>query len=579
MHPDPHPIRYNRLTGVPAMKLRYLAPLALAATALAQQSAAPKPATIEGKVVNSMTNEPLRKVDLTLATDIENDYVETAMAMFGAGDDAPAPPPPKVEKKSYTVTTDASGKFHFDRVDPGDYYLSGKHAGFMDEQYKPGSHQGFEGKLRLAAGDVLTGVVLRLTPQGAISGRVQDEDGDPVPNAIVTAMSYSYESGHRKLQPADTSTTNDRGEYRLGKLPPGHYYISASYMRMDPLGTLPPPPQDGSPETGYVCTYYPRTADVALAVKIDVSAAADLTGFTIQLQKSKVVRVKGQAVMADGTPMKGGQVMLMSSANAASMQMGMLNPQGHFELGNIQPGSYTIMTVQMSGSKPSITMQPLVVPNEGLPNVKLGNQTERAIQGRIVAAGDGKVEVKDLTVMLEGDETMSGMPVIGRTTESGAFTLKAAPAPYRLVLSLVPPGTYLKSVTLNGRETLGKLLDLSAGAGAGDVEVTLGTDGGQVDATVSLSDKPLFDATVVLIPADPSRRFLETTKSESTDETGHAIVKDVPPGDYLVLAWEKVESGEWFDPDILKAVEKQAAHVTVGSKSTGKVELKAIPRA
>lgn len=558
------------------MKFRYLVLCALAATAWPQPAAAPKPASVEGKVVNALTNEPVRKVELTLDTTMGNDDMEAAMAMFGAGDYTPVPPPaPKIEKKSFKVTTDASGKFRFDRVDPGEYYLTGTHAGFLDEHYKPGSHQGSEGKLHLAAGDEMTGIVLRMTPQGAVSGRVQDEDGDPVPNAVVTAMSYSYSTGHRQLQPVDTSTSNDRGEYRLGKLPPGQYYISASTVRMDPLGTLPPPPKDGSPEMGYVSTYYPRTADVALAVKVDVSAAADLTGFTIQLQKSKVVRIKGQALAADGTPMKGGQVMLMNARNPASMQMGMLNSEGRFELGNIQPGSYMLMTVQMNGSKPSLTTQPLVVPEDGLSNAKIGAQSERNIQGRIVAA-DGKIEIRGLSVMLEGDEGSAIMPVIGRATESGALTFKVTPAPYRLMFPNVPPGTYLKSIMLNGRETLGKPLDFSTGAG--DLLVTLGTDGGQVDAAVSLSDKPLFDATVVLLPADPGRRFPETTKSESTDETGHVVLKDVPPGDYLVLAWEKVESGEWFDPDVLKAVEKQAARITVAPKGTGKVELKAIPR-
>jgi hypothetical protein len=437
----------------------------LAATALAQPAAAPKPASVEGKVVNALTNEPVRKVELTLDTTMGNDDIEAALAMFGAGDDTPAAPPaPKVEKKSFKVTSDASGQFRFDRVDPGDYYLSGTHAGFMDEHYKPGSHQGSEGKLHLAAGDEMTGIVLRMTPQGAVSGRVQDEDGDPVPNAIVTAMSYSYATGHRQLQPADTSTTNDRGEYRLGKLPPGQYYISASMVRMDPLGTLPPPPKDGSPEMGYVSTYYPRTPDAALAVKVEVSAAADLTGFTIQLQKSKVVRIKGQALAAEGTPMKGGQVMLMNAGNATSMQMGMLNSEGRFELGNIQPGSYMLMTVQMTGSKPSMTTQPLVVPADGLTNLKIGAQSERTIQGRIVAA-EGKVELKNLTVMLEGDEGSAIMPVIGRATDSGALTFKVTPAAYRLMLPNVPPGTYLKSIMLNGRETLGKPLDFSASSG------------------------------------------------------------------------------------------------------------------
>ena len=561
------------------MKLRCLLCLAVAAAALAQPPTVPKPATVEGKVVNSNANEPLRKVELTLVTTMgDDDDMAAALAMFGGGDDAPVPAPAhKIEKKSFQATTDASGAFRFEVVDPGDYYLSAKHAGFVDERYKPGSQEGSEGKIHLKAGDALSGIVLRMTPHGALSGHVLDEDGDPVANAIVMAMTYSYAMGHRKLIPVDTSTTNDRGEYRLGKLPPGHYYVSASALHVNPLGAAPPLPKDGAPETGYVSTYYPHTTDVAQATKLDVTPAADITGLTVQLQKSTVVRIKGQALTADGKPMTGGQVMLMSMGNIGAMQMGSLNPEGRFELANIQPGSYTLMTIQMGGGKPSMTMQPITVPKEGLTDLKLGAQPEKTIQGKVVTTGNGKVDLKAVRVMLAGEGAMPTMPVLGTVNETGAFTLKVTPSPYELTLTPIPPGTYLKSVMLNGHEMLGKALDFSSGGG--DLVVTLGTDGGKVDGAVSLSGKPLFDATVVLLPADATRRFPETTKVESTDDAGHLVFKDVPPGDYLVFAWEKVESGAWYDPDFLKAAEKQAVPVTVDPKGNGKVEIKAIPRA
>jgi hypothetical protein len=134
----------------------------------------------------------------------------------------------------------------------------------------------------------------------------------------------------------------------------------------------------------------------------------------------------------------------------------------------------------------------------------------------------------------------------------------------------------LKAVTLNGRDAFGHPLDFAAGGG--ELALTLGTDGGSVDASILLGDKSLFDATVVLLPVDPARRLPETTRSESSDQGGHAKFKDVPPGDYLVCAWEKVEDGEWFDPDTAKAIEKQAVRVTVGAGGSEKVEVKAIPR-
>jgi hypothetical protein len=559
-------------------QLLCLAPFVLAAAALAQTPALPKPAAVEGKVANSVTNEPLRKVDLTLSTTMGAvEQMEEALAMFGGGDDTPAPPSaPKTEKKTFQATTDSAGKFRFDHVDPGDYYLTATHASFLDERYKPGIHQGSEGKLHLADGDEMTGIELRMTPQGAVSGKVVDEDGDPIANVIVTAMSVSYASGHRKLAPADVAPCNDRGEFRLGKLPPGHYFVSANAMRVNPLEKVPPLPKDGTPETGYVSTYYPHVTDVSQAAKVEVGAGADLTGFTIQLQKAKVVRIKGQATTAEGAPMKGGEVMLMNPANIGGMQMGMLNSEGRFDLANVQPGTYMLMTMQLGGGKPNMTMQPIVVPDEGLADVKLGAQPEKAVQGRIVTAGDGKVDLQHFIVVLAGDEGVYPMPVLAHATETGIFTAKVAAASYGLTLPYTPPGTYLKSVLLNGRDLSGKPLDFSGGAG--DLLVTLGTDGGTVDAAVSLGDKPLFDATVVLLPADPARRFPEATKEKSTDEAGRVTIKDVPPGDYLVFAWEKAEPGAWFDPDYEKSVEKQATKVTVGPKGKEKVEVKAIPR-
>ena len=550
----------------------------IGATAFAQSPAPVKPASIDGKVVNATTGEPLRKVDLTLSNSlIDNEQMEAAMAMFAdTGITSPLPPQPKVEKKDYKVTTDADGKFHLAGVDPGGYFLTAKRPGFVDERYNPGTGKGADGQVQLAAGDQLNGIVMRMTQQGAASGRVLDEDGDPVANAMVTALSVNYSTGKRKLLPADTGQTNDRGEYRLGKLPPGHYYLSASSMHMmDFMNGVAPAPKDDAPEIDYVATYYPRTVDAAIATKVDIVPAADVTALTIHLQKSKVTRVKGQAVDANGAPLKGGQVMLMSTSNMGAMQMGMVGPEGKFELAHVQPGSYMLMSIQMSGAKPSMTMQSIVVPERGLADVKVGAQAEKTVTGRIAVEGNTKLDLKKIRVMLAGGEAAT-MPVFGMVSAAGDFSLKVAATQHEAKVTGVPPGAYLKSVLLNGRDVIGKSLDF--GSTAGDLLLTLGTDGGSVDASVLLGDKSLFDASVVLLPVDAARRVPEAIRSESSDQGGHAKFKDVPPGDYLVCAWEKVEDGEWFDPDTAKIIEKQAVRVTVGAGGSEKVEVKAIPR-
>jgi hypothetical protein len=564
------------------MKALCLAIFILSAAVLAQPQTAPKPAIVEGKVVSSTTGEPLRKVELTLTTNIASEDMEAMIAMFGGGSDAPpGPKTPKAAKKTFAATTDAAGKFQLDQVEPGDYFLSAKRAGYVDGQYKPEGKYAAAGKVRLAAGDTLTDVVFRLVPQGALAGRLIDEDGDPVAAAFVTAQSYNYGSGRRRLMTADSAQTSDRGEFRLGKLPPGRYYLSANAFNMNPLAEVPPPPKDGSPETGYVSTYYPSATDPALATAIDVAAGADLGGFTIQLRKSKVVRIRGKALAADGTPLKNFQVMLMSPGNPTSMQMRMVsNAEGRFEIANVQPGSYTVTTMQLEGSSPSIHMQPLVVPAEGLDNVQLGAQPEGTVQGSVLVSGDAKVSLTGLMVMIAGGEDdLGAMPVMGKVSESGAFALKKVGAlPYDLSLQPVPSGTYLKSVQWGGRERLGQTLDFTAGF-AGTLQIVLGTDGGDFEAAVSRDDKPAAGATVVLLAADPAGRFPETTESGYADSTGHVKLTDVPPGDYLAFAWEKVEHGQWLDLAFLKPFENQAARVTVHPKGHETAQLTLIPAA
>jgi hypothetical protein len=66
--------------------MKFLCVLSLAAAALAQTPSEPKPAVVAGKVINSLTGEPIRKAELTLTTSLFD-------GMTGMGVDIAAPPP------------------------------------------------------------------------------------------------------------------------------------------------------------------------------------------------------------------------------------------------------------------------------------------------------------------------------------------------------------------------------------------------------------------------------------------------------------------------------------------------------
>jgi hypothetical protein len=53
--------------------------------------------------------------------------------------------------------------------------------------------------------------------------------------------------------------------------------------------------------------------------------------------------------------------------------------------------------------------------------------------------------------------------------------------------------------------------------------------------------------------------------------------KGLKPGDYLLLAWEDVETGAPYDPDFVKPFEAQAKSVKLDSAGHEALQLKAIP--
>jgi hypothetical protein len=548
------------------MQRRYLALFVPLAAALAQAPADQKPLTVEGTVLNSVTQAPLRKVEVTLA----NGQISQEMAAMIRQSSGGAPPPqlPQVTTRTFAAVTDAAGKFRFEQVPAGTWWLRARKPGFEDGRYPPR-----HGSLHLAAGQEMAPVDIRLVPYGTLSGHILDEDGEPFPTAMVSALSYRYDSGHRRLTPADTTETNNKGEFSLAKIPPGRYFLSASVMRMGFATEIPAPPADGAPETAYMSTYLPNTLDPADAQKVDVVAGAEVSGLNIQLRKSLVVRVKGRLVDANGDPIRSGQVVLMGgSGRVGSMSLSTVSDsQGRFEIPYVQPGTYTAMTMHSQGSSRKESAQQLVVPDRNVDNIELGVAQEATIQGRVAVDGDGKMP-DEFRVVLVG--AGSGF---AKADQSGAFTLEhVRRGSYDFMLDF-SAGTYVKSVLFNDHESLGRQLDCSAISTA-TLRIVLGADGGKVEAHVTRDDKPAPDATVVLLPSDPGRRYPEAVRAGWSDASGHLTLKDVAPGDYLAFAWEDVEDGIWFDPDFMKA-QTQGVRLRIGPKATEQVELTLIPAA
>src|SRR3974390_1049908 len=88
------------------------------------------------------------------------------------------------EAASYTAVSGADGEFQVDGIQPGRYHILIERTGFVFVDAK--HHHSDATIVCLEDGQALTGQVFRMLPTAVLTGRVLDEDGDPMNGADVT---------------------------------------------------------------------------------------------------------------------------------------------------------------------------------------------------------------------------------------------------------------------------------------------------------------------------------------------------------------------------------------------------------
>src|SRR5580765_2196104 len=125
------------------------------------------------------------------------------------------------------MLTDDSGVFDLTELPAGRYSLSVSKSGFVALSYGQRRPLQAGTPLQLADGQQMKGIEFQLPRGSVISGHVLDEDGDAMPGVMVRVMRYQYLQGEKRLTPAGTGQTDDKGLYRVWGLMPGDYYVNA----------------------------------------------------------------------------------------------------------------------------------------------------------------------------------------------------------------------------------------------------------------------------------------------------------------------------------------------------------------
>jgi hypothetical protein len=198
---------------------------------------------VEGTVTNKLTGTPVKAAHVI--------YTRIASGADPAG-------------SPISRDTDIQGHFHL-ALRPGSYRLWVEREGFARQSYGSTVPEGTGNLLTVASGQEPHDLAFRITPLGALSGRVFDQDGDPLQGVGIQVLRVSYSSGIRQLIPVAGASSNDRGEYRCYDLPADRYFVLAT-PKGSPLshpmeaGALVPEIQDA-----YVPLYYPGVLELESA--------------------------------------------------------------------------------------------------------------------------------------------------------------------------------------------------------------------------------------------------------------------------------------------------------------------------
>ncbi len=485
--------------------------------------------TVTGSVVNAVTGQPVRQAAVNLQC---QSIPTTGRAK---------------------ALADAGGRFEFPGIAPGECAVSAERHGF--------AHQTVTYTVSAAGAEL----VLRLTPYGVITGKVQDEYNDPLIGANVQVLQSSVIQGQRAVRPLNSGSTNDLGEYRIAQLPPGRYYVTAAV------------PNAMNAEIIYARSYYASSAEFVSATPLDLAPGGDaradfrllpVHGYTIHGRVAGTSRFTGIITLAAQSA--------VDSFNGAAHPVH-VNPEiAEFTVKGVTPGHYQLKATSFEAGGSLTGEQEVAVGDADLDGIVLSLSRGTQIDGVIrVEEKDGAAsfDPQRVGVSLRPREFGLNPQPSARLRPDKTFTLASvSPADYLLQVN-VPEPHYVKSATFGGIDALANPISVAPGSVPPPLEIVIGSNGGEVSGTVTKGDEPAANCGVLLA----RNGGVTQEKTVSADASGHFRVTALAPGDYTAYAWPDIGVIEYRNPEVIQRYRGEHVTVSEGGKQTVDLKLNVEP--
>jgi hypothetical protein len=467
---------------------------------------------------------------------------------------------------SRSAITDDDGRFAIERLPAGRFTISVSRASFITSIYgakrpgKPGT------PVVVAAGQRVTGLVVKIWRGAVIAGVVRTEDGQPAEGLPVRVIA-ARQTPEPSILTLDNNgvKTNDAGEFRIFGLPPGTYLLcvtppvlrgssptAMSEAEMDaaiaalrrraaapsagrPAPSTAVPPSATRPPTSrpfaYAPIYFPGTANMSQATPIALLPGQVVEGAHLQLQRVATASVAGMVAGPDGRGASGASIQVMQTPppgyrlDEPLQATATATPDGAFRIPAVSPGDYTL-TVRATppGVAPSGRGGPalwsemkLFVSGNDITGLTLRPESGPALAGRVAFAEGTLKPPADLTqwrvsLVTPASLTSRG-PVMGsRFNPPSPIALKADGT---FEIAGIPPGAFLFRLT---------------GPGVGPA--------GWWMRSMITGDRDLLDRVIESRPGSPSMNVVVSMSDRHTELSGTLRTSTGQPGaDVFVIAF------------------------------------------
>ena len=488
--------------------------------------------------------------------------------------------------RSYVASTSGDGKFTLTGLDAGSYRLTVERTGYLRKVFGSQAAEGEGTSITLTPGQQVTDVVLNLTPEDTIAGRVLDEDRDPVANVNVQLFSYTYHLGIRRPQVLAQSETDSGGAFRLTGIGPGRYYMLAIPRKAVVESSALPSGE--RIEYSYTPTYFPASADAFGAQPIAISPGDSSTAGDLVLQKARILHVRGRV---DAGTFSGDTGHLAVHAvpddrrsavqlfDTPTAQVSTKN--GTFDLVNVTPGRYILMVTAAVGRIRILGQENVVVSVRDVEDAVvalLGGEVAGNLAYSAVKSAPDYPEEKNnasrpyIILLPEGPGSIA---TTEQRVRNGSFLFRdVSPGRYQVRAMELPTDVYVQGIrSAGGEDLVATDLDLTRG-GRHAITVTLGRSPASLEGSVVNDDgQPLANIIVTSAPKSPNPRQADRYRRAVSDQTGHFTMQGFPPGDYCFYAWKELAEGDEFDDELLQREAGRCTGVELQESVTRTVQL------